>query len=71
MIVKMFVRLDQDKKADRDVCEKIRAVGVRVIARKFDISPGMVSLFAAGQTAMSKEVADKIVKHVSRVKIKK
>lgn len=70
MIIKSYISLDLAKASDAAVSKKIAAVGVRVIARKFDVSPAMVSLFASGNTSMCAKTAEKIVKYVKRVKVK-
>jgi len=46
---------------DFRICNAIRAIGIREIARRVGVSPAMVCLFASGKNALNGEDADKII----------
>ena len=62
--------LKQDDKQDSVVESKIRAFGVRAMAREVGVSPGMMCLFVEGGTFMSSEVVDKVLRKIRRIKLK-
>ena len=61
---KVYITIDSVE--DSTFCEKVRQIGIREVARGARISPGMISLFLSGKTAMAKDRYDAIRRVLAR-----